>query len=709
LLAWTSGSAPQVSLGTVNGALGSLTTNGNTIQFNVAPTFVWSGSNNGRWDTTTPGNWLQNGSPVVFTNGGPAVFDDTAPGTTAVTVGALVQPVTLTVFNSAPTYSIASSGGNNIAGATGLAKGGTGALTLSGGANTYTGATRINGGTLSVGALANGGLPSDLGSGNSGAANLALDGGTLRYTGGGASLDRLFALGASGGTIDGSGSGALNLTNSGPLGYSGIGPRALTLTGANTNGNTLAGALADNGGPTSLIKSGAGNWILAGANTYSGATTIAAGILQVGSGGASGTLGTGNITNNGALILNRSDTLTLLKPISGTGWLAAAGPGTLTLTATNPYSGNTYVFDGSLIVNGSNPASYTIASGGTLGGTGVLWGVSLQAGATLAPGAANGAIGTLTATASLWIEGNLAIEVDKSLGQSNDFVVADGQLVNAGTGTVLVTNLGPALVPGDRFQLFSQPLQGGGAMTVAGAGVPWVNHLGFDGSIIVGPVLPPGTLGLTNLGDSVKFYWIGNFKLQAQTNSLLAGLRSNWFDYPGGDTSPITVPIAPANRAVFFKLAALPASIDLTSGTSGAFVTGQSYNHETRAMDVTVVSPYSLAVNSMTLSGIGSDGEVEAVIYVSGSQVLMASAGGYLTGGTVTLPISATLTPGGQYRIGFYVGSGSGTFFQPDSFPYWESSGLLRINSAWDYPANSFPTTTNRYVPQVRLNVTPRL
>ena len=44
-----------------------------------------------------------------------------------------------------------------------MTKQNTGTLTLSGGANTYTGATIINNGTLSVGSLVNSGQPSDIG------------------------------------------------------------------------------------------------------------------------------------------------------------------------------------------------------------------------------------------------------------------------------------------------------------------------------------------------------------------------------------------------------------------------------------------------------------------------------------------------------------------------------------------------------------------
>jgi hypothetical protein len=48
-----------------------------------------------------------------------------------------------------------------------------------------------------------------------------------------------------------------------------------------------------------------------------------------------------------------------------------------------------------------------------------------------------------------------------------------------------VTNLGPALVVGDRFKLFNKPLTNGAALTVTGAGVVWANNLQVDGSISV--------------------------------------------------------------------------------------------------------------------------------------------------------------------------------------------------------------------------------
>lgn len=224
---------------------------------------------------------------------------------------------------------------------------------------------------MSVGALANGGAASDIGAGSSAAANLALNGGTLQYTGSGASIDRLFTLGTTGGAIDNSGSGALNLNNSGPLACSGTGPRTLTLTGAEADDNTLAAALANNGGPTAVTKSGAGKWILSGTNTYSGVTTIAAGTLQVGAGGASGSPGPANIIDNGALVFNRSGTLTVSGVISGSGSVTNNGAGTVILAANNSYIGGTTINAGTLQIGsggatGSLNGDTPIVDNGTL-------------------------------------------------------------------------------------------------------------------------------------------------------------------------------------------------------------------------------------------------------------------------------------------------------------------------------------------------------
>jgi hypothetical protein len=118
-----------------------------------------------------------------------------------------------------------------------------------------------------------------------------------------------------------------------------------------------------------------------------------------------------------------------------------------------------------------------------------------------------------------------------------------------------VANLGPALKVGDTFTLFSQAVSNGAAITVTGAGASWANNLAVDGSISATSVSRP-TLNFTPTSTNVQFSWntsFGAYRLQAQTNN--AGISTNWSDYPGGGTSPITVPIDRTKGAVFFRLA----------------------------------------------------------------------------------------------------------------------------------------------------------
>jgi autotransporter-associated beta strand protein len=117
----------------------------------------------------------------------------------------------------------------------------------------------------------------------------------------------------------------------------------------------------DIGGTGALTKLAANTLTLTGDNSYSGITTISAGTLQVGNGGTSGSLGTGNVTNNAALVFNRSDDLNYAKVISGTGSLSKQGAGVMTLSGANTYSGATSIAAGTLVVE-SDTASLSSSS-----------------------------------------------------------------------------------------------------------------------------------------------------------------------------------------------------------------------------------------------------------------------------------------------------------------------------------------------------------
>ncbi len=238
-----------------------------------------------------------------------------------------------------------------ITGTPGLSKYGTGTLVL-GGSNTFTGPVIINAGVIFTTYLNDGGSSSNIGSSPNNASNLLFNGGTLKYTGVLQNCDRLFTLSTNGGTIDGSGIGQLVFTNTGIMGFVESGARTLTLTGS-AIGNLLAMVVGDNGGATSITKSGSGLWILSGNNTATGTVHITDGTLQIGNGETTGSIN-GPVINNGTLIFNRSNSFTFNQIISGSGDLIKEGDGTLNLSGLNTYEGSTTINYGTLQLGAAN-------------------------------------------------------------------------------------------------------------------------------------------------------------------------------------------------------------------------------------------------------------------------------------------------------------------------------------------------------------------
>ena len=125
----------------------------------------------------------------------------------------------------------------------------------------------------------------------------------------------------------------------------------------------FGGAISGSGG---LVQAGSGILTLTGGNTYSGATAVSAGTLQVGGGGSGEFLASPSITlsNNAAVVFSHSDSLTYGGAITGAGSLAKLGVGTLTLAGTDTYLGGTTVSAGTLQVG--NGGSLNVAAGSTL-------------------------------------------------------------------------------------------------------------------------------------------------------------------------------------------------------------------------------------------------------------------------------------------------------------------------------------------------------
>jgi autotransporter-associated beta strand protein len=271
-------------------------------------------------------------------------------------------------FNSGSFLGIDTTGGNFsygsvIGGSLGITKLGANTLTLTG-VNIFSGAVNFNGGLIRAAALNN------LGAGTA----LNFNGGGLQFDGVYDPSVRNITFQAGGATLDTQGN---NVTLANGIGNSGTG--ALTKNGSGTlilaGANTFSGAVNFNGG---LIKAATLNGLGAGT-----ALNFNGGGLQFG-GVYDASVRTMTFQAGGATLDTQGNNVTLANAIgnSGAGGLTKNGSGTLTLTGSNAYTGNTLVNGGTLT------AGKVVA----LPGYNALGKVTVNSGATLAvrAGAATG-------------------------------------------------------------------------------------------------------------------------------------------------------------------------------------------------------------------------------------------------------------------------------------------------------------------------------
>jgi fibronectin-binding autotransporter adhesin len=216
-----------------------------------------------------------------------------------------------------------------------------------------------------------------------------------------------------------------SLSGTGIVRNGGSRPANLTV-GLDQTNTIFSGMLTDGRSTIELTKAGGGILILSGANLYSGATNVAAGILEAGSftalsphsafnvtsglelngfSNAIGSLaGTGTVSNQGAkgvnLTVGANNANTTFSGVLTNGRsgleLTKIGSGTLALTGLNSYSGGTNIDGGRLAATGGHnlgtgPLSF---DGGTLQALATGAGITSNQPVTL-----NGGGGTLLADA----------------------------------------------------------------------------------------------------------------------------------------------------------------------------------------------------------------------------------------------------------------------------------------------------------------------
>ena len=183
------------------------------------------------------------------------------------------------------------------------------------------------------------------GTNGTGATTATISGGTFQLLNNGTTLPTVNLTGTSG-----SGTNILTYNINTPV----VLGADTTFNGSNSGTFLFHGNLTGSGG---LIRnSTSSKLVLAGTNSYTGDTTINAGTLQIGNDAATGSLGTGDVINNGSLRFDRTGTLSVPNAITGTGSVQIDCPinaGTVVFSGTNTFDGGVNISGGTLRITNS--------------------------------------------------------------------------------------------------------------------------------------------------------------------------------------------------------------------------------------------------------------------------------------------------------------------------------------------------------------------
>jgi autotransporter-associated beta strand protein len=455
---------------------------------------------------------------------------------------------------------------------------------------------------------------------------------------------------------------------------------------------TIAQPFSETGAGATVTKKGTGSVIIAGTNTYSGATSVNAGLLEFTTAAGYGTTPSISAAAGGAVGLDSSSldmaflNLLIAAPSPNAGGLALATPDA---------AANLDFTSGTL----ANPQLVGMSVGAIRAGvtyTGTITPANnnyrLGGGGTLTLPNANQLTGARSVTFTNGGAVALANSNDYSLGSTVEFgttVIASNSTGSAtGSGDITMNN--GTLASGAVGSVAGNVLAGSGAHTIAPGGVGTVGSLtigGLTSSSLTTLNFDLGTgSGVITNGDLLTL-GAGTVSVGAGTNVSLGGTTAAGNDYRlvGGSIGGIslanfTLPAAPTGQSYSLSTSVDPGFIDLivtptaltwnnTGGTGDGLTwdtTNQNWNNGTGpsvysdVANVTfndtnnahyavtinsTVSPASVTVNSTgayTFSGTGG---------IGGTGTLTKSGTGSLTISTVNTFSGNTTVSGGTMTI----------------------------------------------------------
>ena len=491
-----------------------------------------------------------------------------------------------------------------------------------------------------------------------------------------------------------------------------LGSNTLTINPTANGGAVFGGTISGTG---NVVIGGAGVQIFSGTNTYSGGTTINAGgnlyattsaalgsgaVALVGSSSTPATLTSGattltnavSIAGQPAIAVVPGTTTTIASPITdgaSAGTLLVQDNGVLNLSGVNTYSGATNV---------ASSATLALSGSGTVAASS---GVTDNGHFDISQTTSGATVNNLNGSGVVTLGGQ-TLTISNATGNSTfSGAITDGGIVSTATGGSVVLTGGTTTLTGANTYTGTTTVNNGATLAVSGSGsiassanvidngtinVSSANALGGTITINAG-----GTLGLTGAGSLVTSASVvdnGLFNISGASGSItLSGLSGS------GVLNLGTNNLLLSNDTFKGKLQGT-GSVDFAGGTStissGSTVTGEAVQvgsgstlNVTGTGSLAGASSVTMASNSMLNIG-GATAPVSVTSLASSSSSARVNLGSndlIVTDGSSTAAYSGTIAGAGTLTIqgGTQVLTGSNTLFTGGATV--EGGATLEINS----------------------------
>lgn len=316
------------------------------------------------------------------------------------------------------------------------------------------------------------------------------------------------------------------------------------LTGGITmNKNVIVEDGTTNGGSMNVGPMILGGQNTSGINYFTGSVTLGYD-LNIGMSATLESASGGEVDFTGNILANGTDTtagLTVGDAVHG---------GTVKLLGTNTYAGPTLLTNGTLVISTlhAGGGAFSVADSATLG-------------TTNAQNSAGAALGSLT----FGTRGSTTVRFDNVVSTTIPLINAAGAVTVNGSSTIVITTNNAITTAGEYPLIKYGSLSGSFALAATPTNfvATLINDtsqgwIALNVSSVYQPINPlPGPIQFGVSGSTLSLSWPTNagWILQSQTNSVAAGLGTNWVDVSGSSSVTATnITIVPTNATVFYRL-----------------------------------------------------------------------------------------------------------------------------------------------------------